>query len=147
MPGSLLGQPHHRAAEGSSSSCFLKELEPDLSNLQFQGLLGWQSSSCQLLEAAGPQPHAALCSAAFLLPGHLLSTAEVESALLGHAAVSEAAVVSHPHPLKGECLYCFVTLKDGHEFSKNLADELKKQGRDSQISGWGRAALGRQRGG
>uniref|UniRef100_A0A803YCY0 Acetyl-coenzyme A synthetase, cytoplasmic n=1 Tax=Meleagris gallopavo TaxID=9103 RepID=A0A803YCY0_MELGA len=60
--------------------------------------------------------------------GHLLSTAEVESALLGHGAVSEAAVVSHPHPLKGECLYCFVTLKDGHEFTKDLADELKKQG-------------------
>ncbi|XP_024998191.2 acetyl-coenzyme A synthetase, cytoplasmic isoform X1 [Gallus gallus] len=62
--------------------------------------------------------------------GHLLSTAEVESALLGHGAVSEAAVVSHPHPLKGECLYCFVTLKDGHDFTKNLADELKKQVRE-----------------
>uniref|UniRef100_A0A8C0EGE3 Acetyl-coenzyme A synthetase n=1 Tax=Bubo bubo TaxID=30461 RepID=A0A8C0EGE3_BUBBB len=62
--------------------------------------------------------------------GHLLSTAEVESALLEHAAVSEAAVVSHPHPLKGECLYCFVTLRDGHEFTKNLTDELKKQVRE-----------------
>ncbi|XP_072206355.1 acetyl-coenzyme A synthetase, cytoplasmic isoform X1 [Excalfactoria chinensis] len=62
--------------------------------------------------------------------GHLLSTAEVESALLEHGAVSEAAVVSHPHPLKGECLYCFVTLKDGHEFTKNLIDELKKQVRE-----------------
>ncbi|KAK2520862.1 Acss2 [Columba guinea] len=62
--------------------------------------------------------------------GHLLSTAEVESALVEHAAVSEAAVVSHPHPLKGECLYCFVTLRDGHEFTQNLADELKKQVRE-----------------
>ncbi|KFV62743.1 Acetyl-coenzyme A synthetase, cytoplasmic, partial [Dryobates pubescens] len=62
--------------------------------------------------------------------GHLLSTAEVESALLEHTAVSEAAVVSHPHPLKGESLYCFVTLRDGHEFSKKLADELKKQVRE-----------------
>ncbi|NXX98517.1 ACSA protein, partial [Centropus bengalensis] len=62
--------------------------------------------------------------------GHLLSTAEVESALLEHAAVSEAAVVSHPHPLKGECLYCFVTLRDGYEFTKNLTDELKKQVRE-----------------
>uniref|UniRef100_A0A8C0UFY9 Acetyl-coenzyme A synthetase n=1 Tax=Cyanistes caeruleus TaxID=156563 RepID=A0A8C0UFY9_CYACU len=60
--------------------------------------------------------------------GHLLSTAEVESALVEHAAVAEAAVVSHPHPLKGECLYCFVTLREGHEFTKNLTDELKKQG-------------------
>ncbi|XP_048177631.1 acetyl-coenzyme A synthetase, cytoplasmic isoform X2 [Corvus hawaiiensis] len=62
--------------------------------------------------------------------GHLLSTAEVESALLEHAAVAEAAVVSHPHPLKGECLYCFVTLREGHEFTKNLTDELKKQVRE-----------------
>ncbi|OXB69659.1 UNVERIFIED_CONTAM: hypothetical protein H355_014101 [Colinus virginianus] len=69
------------------------------------------------------------CSAS-LFPGHLLSTAEVESALLGHGAVSEAAVVSHPHPLKGECLYCFVALKDGHEFTSSLADELKKQVRE-----------------
>lgn len=43
--------------------------------------------------------------------GHLLSTAEIESALVGHPAVTEAAVVSHPHPIKGECTYCFVTLK------------------------------------
>ncbi|XP_008938281.1 PREDICTED: acetyl-coenzyme A synthetase, cytoplasmic, partial [Merops nubicus] len=62
--------------------------------------------------------------------GHLLSTAEVESALLEHAAVSEAAVVSHPHPLKGQSLYCFVTLRDGHDFTRSLADELKKQVRD-----------------
>lgn len=59
----------------------------------------------------------------------------MESALLEHAAISEAAVVSHPHPLKGECLYCFVTLRDGHEFTKNLTDELKKQGKTSQIFG------------
>jgi len=59
----------------------------------------------------------------------------VESALLEHAAISEAAVVSHPHPVKGECLYCFVTVKDGHECTKNLTDELKKQGSNSQIFG------------
>lgn len=52
-----------------------------------------------------------------------------------HAAVAEAAVVSHPHPLKGECLYCFVTLREGHEFTKNLTDELKKQGSNSRILG------------
>lgn len=63
-----------------------------------------------------------------LLAGHLLSTAEVESALVEHSSVAEAAVVSHPHPVKGECLYCFVTLRDGHEFTKKLMDELKKQG-------------------
>nr|XP_026651057.1 acetyl-coenzyme A synthetase, cytoplasmic isoform X2 [Zonotrichia albicollis] len=62
--------------------------------------------------------------------GHLLSTAEVESALVEHPAVAEAAVVSHPHPLKGECLYCFVTLREGYEFTPDLTDELKKQVRD-----------------
>uniref|UniRef100_A0A8C8SCK1 Propionate--CoA ligase n=1 Tax=Pelusios castaneus TaxID=367368 RepID=A0A8C8SCK1_9SAUR len=59
--------------------------------------------------------------------GHLLSTAEVESALVDHSSVSEAAVVSRPHSVKGECLYCFVTLRDGHEFTKALTDQLRKQ--------------------
>ncbi|XP_008569473.1 PREDICTED: acetyl-coenzyme A synthetase, cytoplasmic [Galeopterus variegatus] len=62
--------------------------------------------------------------------GHLLSTAEVESALVEHEAVVEAAVVGHPHPVKGECLYCFVTLCDGHTFSPSLTEELKKQIRE-----------------
>lgn len=44
-----------------------------------------------------------------------------------HQAVAEAAVVSHPHPVKGECLYCFVTLCDGYAFSPTLTEELKKQ--------------------
>ncbi|XP_053553108.1 acetyl-coenzyme A synthetase, cytoplasmic isoform X2 [Bombina bombina] len=57
--------------------------------------------------------------------GHLLSTAEVESALVEHSSVAEAAVVSHPHPVKGECLYCFVTLRDGHEFNSTLVNQLK----------------------
>uniref|UniRef100_A0A8C0QKA1 Propionate--CoA ligase n=1 Tax=Chelonoidis abingdonii TaxID=106734 RepID=A0A8C0QKA1_CHEAB len=62
--------------------------------------------------------------------GHLLSTAEVESALVEHSSVSEAAVVSHPHPVKGECLYCFVTLRDGQKFTTALMDELRKQVRE-----------------
>uniref|UniRef100_H3BGI7 Propionate--CoA ligase n=1 Tax=Latimeria chalumnae TaxID=7897 RepID=H3BGI7_LATCH len=62
--------------------------------------------------------------------GHLLSTAEVESALIEHADVAEAAVVSHPHPVKGECLYCFVSLREGCEFNKTLMTELKQQVRD-----------------
>ena len=44
--------------------------------------------------------------------GHLLSTAEVESAFVEHPACVEAAVVSLPHPLKGECLYSFIVLSD-----------------------------------
>uniref|UniRef100_A0A8C7KQY7 Propionate--CoA ligase n=1 Tax=Oncorhynchus kisutch TaxID=8019 RepID=A0A8C7KQY7_ONCKI len=61
--------------------------------------------------------------------GHLLSTAEVESALVEHEAVVEAAVVSRPHPVKGESLYCFVTLTDGVSFSRTLEAQLKKQGK------------------
>ncbi|XP_062337899.1 acyl-CoA synthetase short chain family member 2 like [Osmerus eperlanus] len=57
--------------------------------------------------------------------GHLMSTAEVEAALTKHAAVAEAAVVSRPHVVKGECLYCFVTLKDSREFNHKLVEELK----------------------
>uniref|UniRef100_A0A3B3CPK5 Acetyl-coenzyme A synthetase, cytoplasmic n=1 Tax=Oryzias melastigma TaxID=30732 RepID=A0A3B3CPK5_ORYME len=62
--------------------------------------------------------------------GHLMSTAEVEAALAQHPAVSEAAVVSRPHKVKGECLHCFVTLKDTKEFNQKLVEELKKQVRD-----------------
>lgn len=43
--------------------------------------------------------------------GHLLSTAEVESVLIENPAVAETAVVAHPHAVKGECLYCFITLR------------------------------------
>uniref|UniRef100_A0A8C7WU99 AMP-binding enzyme C-terminal domain-containing protein n=1 Tax=Oryzias sinensis TaxID=183150 RepID=A0A8C7WU99_9TELE len=60
--------------------------------------------------------------------GHLMSTAEVEAALAQHPAVSEAAVVGRPHKVKGECLHCFVTLKDCKEFNQKLVEELKKQG-------------------
>lgn len=66
-------------------------------------------------------------------PGHLLSTAEVESALVEHRAVAEAAVVGRPHPIKGESLYCFVTLKDGVGYSQTLEAELKKQGRSGTL--------------
>ncbi|XP_070700857.1 acyl-CoA synthetase short chain family member 2 like [Pempheris klunzingeri] len=58
--------------------------------------------------------------------GHLMSTAEVEAALTGHPGVAEAAVVSRPHKVKGECLYCFVTLKDSREFNHSLVEELKR---------------------
>lgn len=60
--------------------------------------------------------------------GHLMSTAEVEAALTEHPAVTEAAVVSRPHKVKGECLYCFVTLKNSHEFNHTLVDEIKRHG-------------------
>jgi acetyl-CoA synthetase len=59
--------------------------------------------------------------------GHRLGTAEVESALVAHPAVSEAAVVGYPHDLKGQGIYCYVTLKDGIEPSEDLRKELVRQ--------------------
>uniref|UniRef100_A0A8C6T9J9 Acetyl-coenzyme A synthetase n=1 Tax=Neogobius melanostomus TaxID=47308 RepID=A0A8C6T9J9_9GOBI len=56
---------------------------------------------------------------------HLLSTAEVESALVEHECVAEAAVVGRPHPVKGESLYCFVTLTEGASFCRTLEVELR----------------------
>ena len=57
--------------------------------------------------------------------GHRLGTAEVESALVEHHSVAEAAVVGFPHDIKGQGIYAFVTLTVGHGPSPALADELK----------------------
>ena len=56
--------------------------------------------------------------------GHRLGTAEIESALVSHEAVSEAAVVGFPHELKGEGIHAFVVLRDGHLPSEDLATIL-----------------------
>jgi acetyl-CoA synthetase len=58
--------------------------------------------------------------------GHRLGTAEVESALVSHSAVAEAAVVGRPDELKGQGVVCFVTVKESIQTSKELADQLKK---------------------
>src|SRR6185503_11874512 len=58
--------------------------------------------------------------------GHRLGTAEVESALVGHHDVAEAAVVGYPHDIKGQGIYAYVTLKVGVAASDALKDELKK---------------------
>lgn len=58
--------------------------------------------------------------------GHRLGTMEVESALVSHPAVAEAAVVGKPDELKGEEIISFVTLEEGYLPSPQLADELKK---------------------
>ena len=59
--------------------------------------------------------------------GHRLGTAEVESALVLHHAVAEAAVVGFPHDIKGQGIYCYVTLKTGVEPSVALRKELIQQ--------------------
>jgi acetyl-CoA synthetase len=58
--------------------------------------------------------------------GHRIGTAEVESALVSHANVAEAAVAPMPHDIKGQALYAFVTLVDGVEESTELKAELVK---------------------
>ena len=57
--------------------------------------------------------------------GHRMGTAEVESALVAHSTVSEAAVVGMPHDIKGQGIYCYVTLMQGVEASDSLNDELR----------------------
>jgi acetyl-CoA synthetase len=56
--------------------------------------------------------------------GHRMGTAEVESALVSHDKVSEAAVVGYPHDIKGQGIYCYVTLMAGVEWSEELRKEL-----------------------
>jgi acetyl-CoA synthetase len=58
--------------------------------------------------------------------GHRLSTMEVESALVRHPAVAEAAVVGKPHEITGQAVCCFVTLKRGHYDHHELGKELRQ---------------------
>ena len=57
--------------------------------------------------------------------GHRIGTAEVESAIVSHPSVAEAAVVGRPDDLKGQALVCFVTLKNGVEASAALKDAIR----------------------
>lgn len=59
--------------------------------------------------------------------GHRMGTAEVESALVLHQKVAEAAVVGFPHEVKGQGIYAYVTLNAGEDYTDALKDELKKQ--------------------
>jgi acetyl-CoA synthetase len=63
--------------------------------------------------------------------GHRLGTAEVESALVSHPKVSEAAVVGYPHDIKGQGIYCYVTLMAGEtggdELRKDLVAHVRKE--------------------
>ena len=57
--------------------------------------------------------------------GHRMGTAEVESALVLHAKVAESAVVGYPHDIKGQGIYCYVTLNAGEEGTEELYKELR----------------------
>ena len=57
--------------------------------------------------------------------GHRMGTAEVESALVAHTAVAEAAVVGYPHEIKGQGIYCYVTLMNDAEPTEELRKELR----------------------
>ncbi len=61
-----------------------------------------------------------------IVSGHNLGTAEIESAFVSHSKVAEAAVVGYPHEIKGNGLYCYVSLNAGVEISESLNIELKK---------------------
>ena len=65
--------------------------------------------------------------------GHRMGTAEVESALVAHAKVAEAAVVGYPHDIKGQGIYAYVTLNSG----ENPSEELRKE-----LVGWVRKEIG-----
>ena len=58
--------------------------------------------------------------------GHRMGTAEIESALVAHEKVAEAAVVGYPHEIKGQGVFVYVTLLQGEEPSDELLGELKK---------------------
>ncbi|MBT3994698.1 MAG: acetyl-coenzyme A synthetase, partial [Chloroflexi bacterium] len=59
--------------------------------------------------------------------GHRMGTAEVESALVLHEAVAEAAVVGFPHDIKGQGIYAYVTLNVGEEYTDELKQILRGQ--------------------
>ena len=63
--------------------------------------------------------------------GHRLGTAEIESALVKHDAVAEAAVVGFPHELKGEGIFCYCILMGGVEAGPELVKALQQQVRTS----------------
>ena len=61
-----------------------------------------------------------------IVSGHNLGTAEIESAFVAHPKVAEAAIVGYPHDIKGQGLYCYVTLNAGLEGSEELIKDLKQ---------------------
>ena len=67
------------------------------------------------------------CDDVLNVSGHRIGTAEVESALVGHPLVAQAAVVGRPHPIKGQAICSYVTLVEGAEESDELLIQLKQE--------------------
>ena len=65
--------------------------------------------------------------------GHLLSIIEIETAVVEHRAVAEAAAVSTPHPIKGETISVFIVLNNGFELNNELINSIKQRGIQSNI--------------
>lgn len=61
------------------------------------------------------------------ISGHRIGTQEVESAIVAHEAVAEAAVVAIPHDIKGQAIFAFVSLKAGYAISANLKTEIREK--------------------
>ncbi|CAG2119220.1 unnamed protein product, partial [Medioppia subpectinata] len=61
--------------------------------------------------------------------GHLLSTVEVETAVVEHRTVAEAAAVSAPHAIKGECIHVFVVLNNCFKLTAELEIDIKRRAR------------------
>src|SRR5512142_37101 len=57
--------------------------------------------------------------------GYRLGTAEIESALVAHPSIAEAAVIGLPHEIKGQAIHCYCLLRQGHKATDELADEVK----------------------
>jgi acetyl-CoA synthetase len=87
------------------------------------------SMNCCLVDSPSCLPSAFSNSVDDVLnvSGHRIGTAEVESALVLHPAVAQAAVVGKPHPIKGEAIAGFVMLNEEHEESPELIAELRNQ--------------------
>jgi acetyl-CoA synthetase len=60
------------------------------------------------------------------IAGHRIGTSEIESAFVSHPAVSEAAVIGKPDPIRGEVIKAFIILKEGYAQTPELTNELKK---------------------
>lgn len=60
--------------------------------------------------------------------GHLLSTAEIESAILKDKRIAEAASVPMPHSIKGQCICAFIVTKNGYNYDNNFEKDIRNQG-------------------